>query len=294
MAIVFKHRYKSGSLIGTGAVKFRPYTVSQPLPQLATPQNVTADGTVVSWDEVENATSYAVLADGSEIGTVENVTQDALAGTWVFKDTLGFDDLGISQEDTIEFRFNFISDNSEMKTLIVNSGLTPEAKTVYEVIYVVSPEGGSIGEPTTVYYSADVPDSGVIKGWTSSSYKTIEVTSKLSEVTNGEQLLAWLQANATKQSTSTPTLISFTIAGNAYQAEEGMTWAQWVESSYNTGGFYILDGRIKTTGLNFVATVNVPSTTYAVSTTDTITRDAVYYLPIIGIEPPSGGGGIGN
>lgn len=39
--------------------------------QLSTPQNVTADGTVVSWDEVENATSYAVLADGSEIGTVE-------------------------------------------------------------------------------------------------------------------------------------------------------------------------------------------------------------------------------
>lgn len=39
--------------------------------QLQTPQNVTANGTTVSWDEVENATSYAVLADGSEIGTVQ-------------------------------------------------------------------------------------------------------------------------------------------------------------------------------------------------------------------------------
>ena len=46
-------------------------------PQLATPQNVTANGTTVSWDEVENATSYVVLADGSEIGTVEGTTQDA-------------------------------------------------------------------------------------------------------------------------------------------------------------------------------------------------------------------------
>lgn len=71
MAIVFKHRYKSDSLIGSGTYKFRPYTVASPLPQLATPQNVTADGTTVSWDEVENATTYAVLADGSEIGTVE-------------------------------------------------------------------------------------------------------------------------------------------------------------------------------------------------------------------------------
>lgn len=41
-------------------------------PQLATPQNVTADGTTVSWDEVENATSYDILADGVSIGTVEN------------------------------------------------------------------------------------------------------------------------------------------------------------------------------------------------------------------------------
>lgn len=40
------------------------------LTQLATPQNVTADGTNVSWDEVENATSYEVLADGASIGTV--------------------------------------------------------------------------------------------------------------------------------------------------------------------------------------------------------------------------------
>ena len=45
--------------------------------ELATPQNVTANGTTVSWDDVENATSYAVLADGSEIGTVEGTTQDA-------------------------------------------------------------------------------------------------------------------------------------------------------------------------------------------------------------------------
>lgn len=31
--------------------------------------------------------------------------------------------------------------------------------------------------------------------------------------------------------------ISFTIAGTSYQAEEGMTWAEWVASSYNTDGY---------------------------------------------------------
>jgi hypothetical protein len=35
-------------------------------------------------------------------------------------------------------------------------------------------------------------------------------------------------------------LIRFTIAGTEYQATEGMTWAQWIESEYNTGGFFMV------------------------------------------------------
>lgn len=37
------------------------------LTQLAAPQNVTADGTNVSWDEVENATSYEVIEGGNNV-----------------------------------------------------------------------------------------------------------------------------------------------------------------------------------------------------------------------------------
>lgn len=33
----------------------------------------------------------------------------------------------------------------------------------------------------------------------------------------------------------TPTLITFTLEGNEYQAEEGMTWIQFIESKYNDG-----------------------------------------------------------
>lgn len=46
-------------------------TVFEKITQLSTPQNVTADGTVVSWDEVENATSYEVIEGGNNVlGTV--------------------------------------------------------------------------------------------------------------------------------------------------------------------------------------------------------------------------------
>ncbi len=40
-------------------------------------------------------------------------------------------------------------------------------------------------------------------------------------------------------------LISFTIDGTEYQAEEGMTWNDWCSSIYNTGSFYVTDGVIK-------------------------------------------------
>lgn len=34
-------------------------------------------------------------------------------------------------------------------------------------------------------------------------------------------------------------VITFTINGTEYQAEEGMTWKEWVYSEYNVIGFYL-------------------------------------------------------
>ena len=34
-----------------------------------------------------------------------------------------------------------------------------------------------------------------------------------------------------------PIIISFTINGTSYAAESGMTWLQWTQSGYNTGGY---------------------------------------------------------
>ena len=60
--------YEVASISGT--YKYKQYALA--LPQLYTPVNVSADGTTVSWDEVENATSYEILADGTSIGEVNN------------------------------------------------------------------------------------------------------------------------------------------------------------------------------------------------------------------------------
>ena len=38
--------------------------------------------------------------------------------------------------------------------------------------------------------------------------------------------------------------INFTIDGTSYEADGGMTWEQWVNSTYNTGGFVIQEQKI--------------------------------------------------
>ena len=62
----YKRYYKNESLIGTGAYKYRRYSAEQS--KLAAPTNLSISGSVLSFDSVEGATSYNILADGTSIG----------------------------------------------------------------------------------------------------------------------------------------------------------------------------------------------------------------------------------
>ena len=33
-------------------------------------------------------------------------------------------------------------------------------------------------------------------------------------------------------------IISFTVGNTSFQAEDGMTWGEWVDSEYNVDGYY--------------------------------------------------------
>lgn len=47
-------------------------------------------------------------------------------------------------------------------------------------------------------------------------------------------------------------IIEFTIAETLYQAEEGMTWSQWINSDYNTSGYYLDSENYVYNGENWV------------------------------------------
>ena len=142
------------------------------LPKLAAPQNVTADGTTVSWDAVENATSYEIFADGTSLGIVEGAATDELAGTWVFNSNFP------NVDSSTTYNVHFTSNSESF------SSIRLELVKIYQRVY---------------YGDITVFDSDLGGLLLDEAYKTITITSKLSEVTNGDTLLAWLQANATKQ-----------------------------------------------------------------------------------------------
>jgi hypothetical protein len=55
---------------------------------------------------------------------------------------------------------------------------------------------------------------------------------------NNSILQAILAAINALPDASGATMISFSIDGTTYQAEEGMTWGEWADSEYNTIGCY--------------------------------------------------------
>lgn len=67
-------------------------------------------------------------------------------------------------------------------------------------------------------------------------------------------------------------LISFSIDGVNYFAEEGMTWEEWVNSEYNTDNYYINNGGIHKDSMGALFILNIG----AVKTTDYIDKKNTY------------------
>lgn len=74
-------------------------------------------------------------------------------------------------------------------------------------------------------------------------------------------------------------MIEFFIDGTAYQADEGMTWEEWVDSGYNTGGYCIHYGFVSHPSLEYwiQQTLDTGESVY-VSPPDAIIQNCEYYL----------------
>ena len=64
-------------------------------------------------------------------------------------------------------------------------------------------------------------------------------------------------------------LITFTIFDTEYQAEEGMTWGEWVNSEYNTDNYYIDGRRVTRAGYTYIMDI---------TTSHIILDNGVYFI----------------
>ena len=119
-------------------------------------------------------TTDDTYTNGDLYEVMQEEIADPLAGTWVFNNSLN-----ISAD--ITWNVNYTIDSTEYTTLRISLQSSPMGQ---------EPCMGTSDFPLEFYNMG---------AWQGEAYKTITITSKLSEVTNGDNLLAWLQANATKQ-----------------------------------------------------------------------------------------------
>lgn len=170
------------------------------------------------------------------------------AGTYRWNETLDFQNTDDEQFE-IDFpaRINTLTaDNQygEMKT--VNGLLAVKNLDTVDLILIYGRNLDSLNQYYVectdnvrwkyAYYVYVEDDQMIDKVTYTANDTTLLRTFELTEdVQTTQQIATWITEHTTK--VTAPTLISFTIAGKSYQAEEGMTWGQWVNSKYNTGGF---------------------------------------------------------
>ena len=106
------------------------------------------------------------------IGILAQSATDELAGTWILNDNA----YNVYTNKT--FNVAFVS-NGQTFNSIINNTNPKTGGLFYDTLQVVSPDNAGT--------------------FIDQNYRTSTITSKLSEVINGDELLAWLQANATKQ-----------------------------------------------------------------------------------------------
>ena len=165
--------------------------------------------------------------NGGNVGETPVVPDESgmyyLSGKWTFKENAQ----QVPNYGTIVQSINFTS-NGKSYTSIEVTGGTSNIDALYRL-----PDG----TPDMIYGALLEPDfeSGG-KVWTTLWWGDFKVVDfGLNNQTVSEEFYEWFTSSASKATESepeTPTLITFKIDGKSYQAEEGMTWAQWIESEY--------------------------------------------------------------
>lgn len=156
------------------------------------------------------------------------------SGTWFISNcpSLREVDLGLLGSKVTNISSSFFSGDSSLKTVVLraNNGVCVmnNLNAFDSTPFASGGTGGTVYVPRALIesYQKATNWSTLYAAGTCTFLALEDYT--VDGTTTGE--IDWDKINGTN-------LISFTIDGTSYKAEEGMTWAEWVASDYNTGGF---------------------------------------------------------
>ena len=161
--------------------------------------------------------------DSVDSEAVTYIKPYALSGTWVFNKE-------ISVNSEFHTDVNFACNNASSVAMWCD---------MYDgyscIFYGIYDDAGA----ATIAWVSD-------RGWVNNAYRTVNFGTTPQEVS--KEFYEWFVENAVK-------LITFNIEGRFHQAVQGMTWGEWVNSEYNTGGWYINDKGIVVNGITEILDV---------------------------------------
>lgn len=126
---------------------------------------------------VAKADGYRDSEPSAAVSVTKEAEADVLAGKWVFNDN-------IASTTSSKYSINFASNNESFIAIRTPADESSMAYFTTDKDFQLAALVSNLMGKTT---------------WENEAYKIITITSKLSEVENGDALLTWLQANATKQ-----------------------------------------------------------------------------------------------
>ena len=129
----------------------------------------------------------------------------------------------VSAEDVVVNKGQYVS-----VTLAADNNFTVKTAEGAELTYTVTANGEAVA-PGGEILTVNPTDSAA--GTATITFDIDESAIKYAGTYTGSATFTIAVKDVPK------TIINFTIDGTSYQAEEGMTWAQWVLSDYNNGGF---------------------------------------------------------
>ena len=218
-------------VFGVYAASSATFTINSTIQFVVSDVYVTVSGSVTGSSNA--ATSYSGKSYTGIVGTnARPLSALSPATPWAPGD-LVFS----SSSPTITYQITITNDGTTPASVAIANLPAQPTGTTRTATYTTNMDGDSSGTVTASFSKTIASTKQIVISYAYTLSDTSSQLTKTSDIFSGVSIVI------TKAEPVVDT-ISFTIQGDPYTAESGMTWGEWVESEYNTLGLTISGNQV--------------------------------------------------